>query len=112
MKACSAIGATQDAYEEASRRALTTAPEVNTVAANMKTARETERGTPDRLIKIQRIVPTRKLNQIPNSSNERRSVMSTPFNYSAQDIRASPRFLVSARRDRDHTGGCTAKYEA
>jgi hypothetical protein len=66
-------------YEEASRRALTTAPKVNTVAANMKTARETERGTPDRLIKIQRIVPTRKPNQIPNSSSEWRSVMSTPL---------------------------------
>jgi hypothetical protein len=34
-------------YEAASRRALTTTPKVNTVAANMKTARETERGTPD-----------------------------------------------------------------
>ncbi len=56
-----------DAYEEASRRALTTAPNVNTVAANMKTARERERGTPDRLITIQRIVPTRNPNQIPNS---------------------------------------------
>jgi hypothetical protein len=94
MKPCSAIGATsgKTTYEEASRRALTTAPEVNAIAANMKTARETERDTPDRLIKIQRIVPTRKLNQIPNSSNEPRSVMSTPFNTYIQDIRASPRF--------------------
>jgi hypothetical protein len=68
------------AYEEASRRALTTAPKVNTVAANMKTARETERGAPDRLIKTQRIVPPRKPNQIPNNSSERRSVMSTLLN--------------------------------
>jgi F420H(2)-dependent quinone reductase len=30
----------QDAYEEASRRALTTAPKLSTVAANMKTARD------------------------------------------------------------------------
>jgi hypothetical protein len=36
-----------------------TAPKVNTVAANIKTPREMDSGTPDTPTRIQRIVPIR-----------------------------------------------------
>lgn len=63
-------------YQECRRRALTTAPKLNTVAPNMKTPRETDSGAPDTPIRTQRIVPTSKPNQMPNSSSERRLVTS------------------------------------
>jgi hypothetical protein len=66
------------------RRALITAPKVNTVAANIKTPREMDSGTPDTPIRIHRIVPTRKLNQMANSSSEWRSVMSNSFGHSSR----------------------------
>ena len=66
------------------RRALTTAPKVNTVAANIKTARAIDSGAPDTPIRIQRIVPTRKPNQMPKSSSERRSVTSNSFKHSPE----------------------------
>jgi hypothetical protein len=40
-------------YEERGRRAITTAPKLNTVAPNMKTARETDSGAPDATSRIQ-----------------------------------------------------------